>query len=345
MSDRGRCTPEIDAKSGLAPGWLGIDTVKLVVPVDASCSPDALETKLYRESVDRNTGEIVATAHSREPLSSGLDLVLKTLNGGLQAQVEFSVPRFLVGHNVYPASVPETRAAMRAVFDLIEARVPVMADFNDAWISRLDLDRDFYAPQMHAHLEALGQGKAPRGNHTVSYRDADHHVVSLVRGTPGRWQVTAYDKENELMAHRRDAGVKGLAGGRLRVEASLRTQVLREGGVRTVSDITEEVTDALRRKWIGAAGITAPVIGAVELSERLTRAQFAGVSKLDSVVGTLLLEGLGLHSQRSPNTQADYRARARKLGLDGAAITTDRTSSSRLDYDLGALVVGEEAEG
>jgi hypothetical protein len=322
---------------------MGIDTVKLVVPVDPTCSPDALETKLYRESVDRVSGEIVATAHSREPLSSGLDLVLKTLNGGLQAQVEFSVPRFLFGHNVYPASVTETRAAMRAVFEQIEARVPVMVELDDAWISRLDLDRDFYAPGMHAHLAELERAKSRRGSTASAYRDADHRVVSIVRGTSGRWQVTAYDKENELVARRRDDVMKGLAGGRLRVEACLRTPVLREGGLRTVSDITEVRTDALRRKWIGAAGVTAPVVGAVELSERLARAQNAGVRKLDSVLGSLLLENLGLHSQRSRNTQADYRARARKLGLDGAAITTDRTSSSRLDYDLGTLILGEEA--
>jgi len=344
MSDRGSGTPEIDASTGLAPGWMGIDTVKLVVPVVQTFSPDALETKLYRTSVDRATGEIVETSHSRETLSLGLDLILKTLNGGLQAQVEFSVPRFLHGHNVHPASTAETLVALHAVYEEIEARVPVTVDIDAAWISRLDLDRDFYAPQMHPHLEALEQGKAPRGNHAMSYRDADHHVVSIVRGTPGRWQVTAYDKAHELAEHRRGHEFGELAEGRLRVEASLRTPVLREAGLRTVADLASTDVGLLARKWFESAGINQSVHSAADIAQRIAEGQARHGAKFESVIGSLLAEGVVGRSLRSANTRGDYRRRARELGLDQASdLLTARSETSRLDFDLGRLIWGQEA--
>jgi hypothetical protein len=85
------------------------------------------------------------------------------------------------------------------------------------------------------------------------------------------------------------------------------------------------------------------VHSATDIAQRIAEGQARHGAMFESVIGSLLAEGVVGQTLRSANTRKDYRRRARELGLDRTDLLADRSQASLLDFDLGRLLWGPEA--
>ncbi|WP_270886267.1 phage/plasmid replication domain-containing protein [Pedococcus sp. 5OH_020] len=307
----------------------------------------------FRRSVDRQ-GEVRDTFTSTQvPLIDG-QLDVRMTPTGLRAVIERSLPTLAYGHNLDPVSV---RTAVRLVSDLYGQAAEFVdwgVDVHDLRITRLDLDRDFAEV---AHLDRVLRGLArihvPRTANPSIYGDSKGggSILTLTRQSPKRWRASLYDKHAQVLhlaRQERDPtrckrldGLARTARGRVRFEVQLRSQALKEKGVRTVSDLNEASLLNVRKHYFQRAGFDNPVGGAPQVDEVMTRLATSASPDygfFGAVLAMLKAEALGLpQPTTSPNTLRKYRALARQWGLSAADMACATGPTVVLDYESGRL--------
>ncbi len=265
-----------------------------------------------------------------------------------EATFELSVPRFLRENNLSPASGDEVMYAVTSIAQLAESLVTWKQEPPALDLMRADVARDMKyrrRPDFNGFIE--GQRLLP-----VSYKapvqtwgDIDGYT-NLRWGQGGRWRFSIYDKAAEMYhqaAKRpRDRGylnsLAQQAEGTIRTELLLRRPVLKEKGIFTLSDVTEERMSKLHRAYYRRVGLDKEVGGLDKVKAAAVMASEEDYKMVLDVIGMLEMEAMRLPVPRSQPTLAKYRKAAERLGLSAADFVRGRESSLRLDYESGVLV-------
>lgn len=286
-----------------------------------------------------------------QPLPSGALLRLDARHGPLEGVLEFSVPCLLRGHNATGVDLPTTWDAVEAIFDEASHYIVWTEPFPALRLMRIDLPRDFAGvsdmPRVLAQYFAI---PVPHASYDALHRgQSGQRVQTLQRGTTKRWIVRAYDKHEQLRSvaptfpsQRRM--IDEAPPGTLRVEVQLRSPILREHGITTLADATEETLSSLQRKYFERSGLGRTIGGRDALSLARQRLEVEGRGRQWApVLGLLLADALKQPSNLSRTTQMKYRAIARELGITPADVLNVCGQPHRLDFVRGAQVVGRGA--
>lgn len=247
-TDRDRDAPDLG---------VGVDTVAVQGPTTEALLSTLREQVLDR-SVDWETGAFVDTL-KLSTMIIPVGHANARLHGFRQAglawlRVELSLPTMLNGHNRNPLGLYVFADAVEASLILLGEQLPDVPDVDQVTIQRVDLPRDFHDVQStHTVLSALHRRHVPHARVNEPHYLSDGTIQSLVRGSRSSWIVRGYDKGHELSQHaRRDRARRPLldawaqtSQGHLRFEPQIRTPLLRQKGIATVSDAPPALLTAL----------------------------------------------------------------------------------------------------
>ena len=289
------------------------------------------------------------------PLPGSPDLMLKLELGphGPAAYIECSIPRLLHGHNLHVAAVDDTVALVRDLVSRAESLVEWDQPVHAMRVMRIDITKDFRF-QDHAHVDAFIEGQRlltlPYRPDVQTWEDKAGYT-NLQRGNRQRWRMSLYSKEQELASQHRGRSVhvqervrlEALieeAQGVLRSELQLRRPVLKQIGVDTVADLSDDTIQSLHQRYFRRAGLDREVGGIDKVQVARMLANSEQQKGFGTMLGLLFLEARNLPSGMSHNTEVKYRKMARDLGLSAADLTGTQ-HSVRLDYGSGVLVAGD----
>lgn len=309
---------------------LSVDTVGLAVPVHGR----GLREHVRVASVDRN--------RFRLPGGGFVGVGI-----GEMAWIEASLPNRARGENTVGVGLEEAKQLISELIDeallfidpagareiTTESGVTRTVSVEDPRVVRLDLVRDFRL-QDPARLTGLldGLARVPRDGRVKVRRFADGRTgeAETLRVGPASWAATLYDKHAES---------GGLADrGSLRAEFRLRSRQLssvgaqqRHGAVVTLSDVSEERCDGMRREWFDRARFGSWVGGRRTIWDALRETDLSDREKI-FFVGWLQARNDSVITSISSKTDRRYRRLLASLpDLDG--VGGDVTM--RLNYDLG----------
>jgi len=267
-----------------------------------------------------------------------------------QAVFEFSIPKWVWGDNLVTVS---TDVAMDAVCCAMARAKPVLSWLDapaNLRLVRVDLVRDFVVGDPFAVTSFIeGQRRLdPPYRPPVQTWDENAEYTNLRRGTGHRWRNSLYDKAAEVAsrAHQTRPGPnrEGLlalseaATGVLRNELLLRSPVLREQRLESMSDLTRANTERLHRQYFERAGFHHEVGNFDKVRVAAISATENDRKRLPKIIGMLWMDGLGIPYAMSENTKREYRRTARRLGLTAADVSEASEAAVRLDYDSGELI-------
>ena len=347
-------TTLIDATAAPAFGskpMFGVDTIRLAVTLPAMPTLRNLRT---RQHVDPLTGAISTTViNSYEQLSAGGFVNVRPVRGGASAVVEFSVPRAVQGHNVWPVPAGRVIELIAPVAEEISDLFGIKVELAGVGVRRIDVVRDFEADGAVAAdlLHRLSVAKiagAPPIKTFASRRFTGVQTLSVGNGE--RWQATLYHKGEEVLADaqrhparwtsRPMAAAAREAGGRLRYELRLRA-ILREIGINTVSDLDEELLQEQSRRYWARCRFGAEMTTSA-LQRAIIDAGNAGKREkrvLVNAIALLVADAVGAPVAVSHNTRDLHRSVLRRHGVDRAVIHGALAGAvHHLDYDTGRLV-------
>jgi len=198
-------------------------------------------------------------ALSLSPSESGMTLDsarMKLPSGGVvdvrsgTAFVEASVPKYLAGENVEPATIGEARDVAGAM--IREAREVVTFIEDPRRVTRLDCVRDFTdVPELAVILGGLSHTPLTGRKRRRLYNDPQRGAAETLQvGTKTAGGGTLYDKAKE-------SGREDLS--RLRFEARERTRSLNRAGVLFIEDINKASMSLLRARRFAWAGFDRPI--------------------------------------------------------------------------------------
>ena len=342
------CTTPHCADRGL-PKTLLIDTIRLAGPIIRHMIPH----EQVRRTVDHN-GEVEEHFTSTRVNPGDFEIWVRVARDGtMEAVIERSLPTFANGHNIIAVSVPTAAHLVTDLYRRAKDFVEWAVDVGDLRITRLDLVRDFDAV---IHLDWLLRGLAriqvPRTGNPSVYSDSGHGgALTLTRGVRGRWRVSIYDKHAQVsyLARReaepvRSAWLRELADenrARVRYEVQLRSPILREQGVHTMSDLDERILLDLLENYFHRAQFGTPVGGAphvVAVMAGLTACVDPNYKFFGSVIGMLMAEATRFpQPTKSPTTLARYRKLAKEWGLSAADMAGVAGPPVALDFERGVM--------
>ena len=326
-----------------------IDTIR----VRGRIKSDVLPIQTFRQITDLATG----ATHDRPVSAFGVligpevRLQVDHHHGRMDAYFEMSVPKALTGSNLFASTVPETLALLNDLYAEAGQWVEWGVDATELTIARLDLVRDFTdIDNISSLLDGLHA--VPTTASTVSHRftDSKRGGAETLRRDTKKWAATVYDKHAETRSQASKA--RGTyprerllreaqrAQGRLRYELMLRSDPLRAGGVRTVSDLAEEGSlGALRLKYFRKVGYDQGVGGMTKIDRVLRQMMLDPKDNkmADKMLGILHRESLGLPQVASDKTLREHRALARRYGVSAADLTLPDRPTIALDYESGTL--------
>lgn len=328
---------------------MGIDTITVRGPVLDHDLPISRITRV----LDSGTGEVTEhfTSASAE-LNGGLHLHVRPMFGRVYGSCEFSVPTYLQGHNRNPASVEATLDAARSFYRESSGLLTWACEVDDLLLSRIDLVRDLYdVEHLGVMLDGLHTLAVPRESFNCRYADPlGGGPNSLVRGIPGRWRGTLYDKALQLthLARAEKDPQRAVmlheqaqrAAGQVRFEANVRRPYALNRGLARLADVTDAKTESIRRALFRRARFDAPVGGLAQVDlvyeAMLKTPEIA--KDAHKVIGLLHGDHRGFASPLSHNTQDRLRRIARTFDLSAADFSRLSGVRCRFDYDVGTVV-------
>lgn len=335
-------------------GGVGVDTFAVRGP-----APADLPKRLRHIRTDRSLQELGVDSLTRawERVDVGKTTAwvgADRRTGPLEVRIEVGMPSALNGHNTYPVPLCHFHEAADAILDVLSRELP-LPDAEDFRLTRLDLVRDFRAiTDIDGTLRALADG-APRQPLTqIQYEGREGNLATLVRTSPKRWDIRAYDKGEELRAKSR-RGAKptrallhawgGVIHDVLRWELQLRSAVLRQDRIDNPMSVSPESLEATARKFFIRQGFGVILSrGSAHAAAALQRLVTAGRSADERLLAQYLTnELLGVAGGMSHNTRDRARALAREVGLVPTDLLPSRGVPGRLDFDSGALLEGDQA--
>jgi hypothetical protein len=282
-----------------------------------------------------------------------------------RAVVELNVSKAAQGHNVVALPVAATLDVARAAFDEAGQVLERVAPFEDSYVNRVDLVRDFEGVTRPVQTMQALRAVPMVGKATARlFSDASRGgAMTLTKGNGAR-SSTLYDKAGEVQngaprrpgrdatnddwqRFRAECAQHGrlldLAAGRLRFEARVRKEPLRRAGIATVTDLRDvERLGGLRRSMFGWAGFDREVSALSRVTEKVLLDGELSDRERVTALGYFLLvaQGVQVDSLMSRNTQRKYRRIAEELGmcLDGDGVDQG-TFVAQLDYDGGREVI------
>lgn len=339
-----------------------IDTVRFAYDTRESTGrPHGARAQVYDLGTDRE-----AWAFSADLPEGGQVM----WGNGPRAVVELNVSKAKQGHNVEALDLADTLEVAREAFDWAQLWIPAAVPFEDAFVNRLDLVRDFEGVTRPVQTLSALRSVPMRGRATARLFNDAHKggAITLTKGNGAR-SSTLYDKGAEVLkfepkkpsknadADEREAyreacarhrALVALAEGRLRFEARVRKEPLRRAGVTTMQDVTPFADNVVRLGWLrrqmfGWAGFDREVSALARVTEAVLSDPELSNRERATCLGYFLLASQGHEVGRlfSSNTQRKYERVASTLGLvlDGTAPTEAGTFVARLDYDQGVEVV------
>lgn len=325
--------------------FVGADTIRVRGRVGDFC----LEGFDYHHYCRTPEGPVLRSA--RTHITKGVNLELRVNprhTDDSEATFELSVPSILREDNLAPASGDEVRYAVTSIAQLAGSLVTWKQEPTAFDLMRVDVARDMkYRRRADFNAFIEGQRLLP-----VSYKapvqtweDIDGYT-NLRWGQGGRWRFSTYDKAAEMyhQAAKRPQDrcylnrLAQQAEGTIRTELLLRRPVLKEKGISTLSDLTEERMNSLHHSYYRRVGLDKEVGGLDKVKAAVVMASEEDYKVALDVIGMLEMQAMRLPVPRSQPTLDKYRKVAERLGLSAADFVRGRESSLRLDYESGVLV-------
>ena len=258
--------------------------------------------------------------------------------GATYVELEASIPRVLVGHNVEPAMVSEVEGAVHYIEEALPSELqPPRGAVRE--IRRLDCVRDFQpVVDGHSHLRRLAGDPSYRRTGKSTYESSRNGVETFYVG-PKEERARLYMKDLEIRSHRRDvpSAIASLADHRMRFEVEIQGRKLQKRGVDRLDRLREDAVLEASRQCFERGQLGAAVLDRNALWSRLKEIEELTDSKRRSLYGAMMLQAEGIDPCMSKNTGTDYRRMIRRYGL---VVDLEAGDSSRfLDFDLGEMVL------
>lgn len=342
-SDRARKTP--------VSGY-GVDTIALRGP-SSERFLEELPTKRFQAMYDDDDNELGEYQTSGQAAQHVGQTIVRIhgdrRTGQPEVAIQFSVPSVLDGHNRDAVPASKVSDVVDAVICEIQRHfvdVPPMQLFR---LVRVDFARDFEQVQDPARtLHAISQLVVPRSQRDKLERGMTGRWQTLSRGNSDRWLARGYDKEMQLRdlanrePHRRALllRVADESLGRLRWELELKADLLREKGLRTLTDLESERVDPLVEGYFERSRFNEVIGGTTRVQE--TMQSLIDEGRQSDVRGVLAVLGAslaGIDVPYSPNKVQEYRVLAKNLHLSPADLISSEREARRLDFASGLEIV------
>lgn len=314
------------------PGF-GVDTLVLRTTVDPGVM-GVLERGQTRRVVDTWTG-VCSDEHisAWQCIPAGHESLNVRVDRFGVLRMEFSAPKVLRGHNVFPASQSEVMRAFTIVAEELRSRLGFLPPVETWSVARVDVARDVAVDDVAGWLDAVSQRPAARVGDTT-LRLHGQRATSLTRQVT-RWTHRAYDKPQQLIAtgHAEWATLAQVRP--LRLEWQCRDPgLLRQYGLGTVAElvqadllpVAERYARRCRHLDDAASSTARPCLLGLSNTERR------------GVVAVLLCDQLGIPSGYGKNVEQGARALIRKRGLAGSDLRAAGLPGT-LDFAAGRVVV------
>ncbi len=328
---------------------IGLDTIR----VSGRVTNYSLCDRRDWTHLDRLTGELVQRSSSAYEVLGSRVALQADERFCRRVSFEVSIPNYLWGDNLAPASVEQVKSAIAAIHAESASLVDWIDDWPDLGLRRVDLVRDLHhVADVVGLLDRLGA--VPQANGRVRRRYTNPHLghaESLTIGTARRWAATAYDKQAERLhaaARCRDGGERALllqqaerARGQVRIEIGVRARPLHERlhGTQVRHLLREDLMAETARHYFDQARL-GTAVGGEDKVRRVAR-EMASDPKMrrcrDRFFGMLMTEALGLDQTASHNVIDEHMALRRKLDITPADLVVPDRPTIRVDWDTASV--------
>lgn len=203
-------------------------------------------------------------------------------------------------------------------------------------VHRLDVARDFYSPFTGFSVQSLVPIKKP------------HFTVDTLVRNGGEVQTISWGKKNNVrhsIYNRSLCHDKDKNGGWFRFEIQAATHYLKNNGIASLEDITDEKVFALLRNRWEVSNLDIPIslpVGTSNLVEELKK-HLSGI-QIQTFMGIAVSSSLGLPIDMHPKTLKMYRDAGKNCGFHlGQPLDSYGLEKVYINFDEG--VVTEIAEG